>query len=100
MGVVTVAIATHFDTSDDLASSGYAARTNTGTVWSMGDRPADASGNWSGTFYVGVDKKARNDRTPDGAAGEFAAAFGDQGRMVGAFGAINTTLTRRRNSIF
>lgn len=81
----------HFDTSDADPSSGYAAKTNAGTVWSMGDRDAAADGNWSGTFYVGVDKAPRNDGTPDGAAGEFAAAFEDQGRMVGAFGAINTT---------
>ena len=52
----------HFDTSCDRASSGYVARAHTGTVWSMGDRDAAADGNWSGTFYVGVDKEGSQRR--------------------------------------
>ena len=71
--------------------SNYSARRHAGTAWTMGERTAGANGNWNGTFYVGVDNAARNDGTPDGAAGEFSAQFGAVGAMVGAFGVINTT---------
>ena len=88
-----VAPVPHFDTSDDPASSSYAARAHVGTMWTMGSgadaRSGGNGGNWSGTFYVG--DGPRNDGTPDGAAGEFSAQFLNAGVMAGAFGVINVT---------
>jgi hypothetical protein len=74
----------HFNTD-----TGGGALEDEGTQWTIGERMGDAAGNWSGTFYMG--NSPRNDSTPGGAAGEFSAQFGEDGRMIGAFGVHNVT---------
>ncbi len=52
------------------------------TVWTIGDGPAAASGQWSGVL-----QEAGDDNVPQVATGTFYTEYGTAGRMVGAFGA-------------
>ena len=52
------------------------------TVWTIGDGPAAASGQWSGNL-----QEAGDDNVPQVATGTFYTKYGMAGRMVGAFGA-------------
>ena len=54
---------------------------NTGTVWTIGDTAAGASGDWDGLFYESGD-----DGVPKVAVGKFRTEYGTDGIMVGAFG--------------
>ena len=62
---------------------------NKGTVWSINDNAAPASGTWSGTMY---DEMPGNAPTGDGSnipttvIGTFYSEFSTIGRMVGGFG--------------
>ena len=64
-----------------------------GTVWSIGDNPAGASGIWGGTMYEETpgDPSATGpgdgSNIPDTVTGTFYSEFSTIGRMVGAFGA-------------
>ena len=53
------------------------------TVWSIGETPASAAGNWGGSFY---DAGTGVGDAPMTAAGIFRAEYGTIGRMYGAFG--------------
>ena len=73
--------------TDDTATT---ADETMGTTWSIDGNSAARSGTWSGTMY---DEMPGNAPTGDGSnipttvTGTFYSEFGDQGRMVGAFGA-------------
>ena len=74
--------------SGALAADGTADGTNTGpqmTTWTIGGVPGDAGGQWSGNLHEEGD-----DGVPAIATGTFSSIYGDggnDGRMVGAFGA-------------
>ena len=55
------------------------------TVWTIGERegaaPASGAPTWAGRFHA-----AGDDRVPAVATGMFEAAYGEVGRMIGAFG--------------
>ena len=51
------------------------------TVWTIGDAAAKADGQWSGTLYDNGD-----DGVPKVGTGTFNSTYGQDGRMVGAFG--------------
>ena len=55
------------------------------TQWAVGESKADAAGGWEAQFSS--TGKSRNDDLPTGVSGAFNAEFGEQGRMLGAFGA-------------
>ncbi len=57
----------------------------TTTTWAVGSNESSATGGWEAELSdTGA---ARNDDLPTGVAGAFDGIFGEQGRMVGAFGA-------------
>ena len=56
-------------------------QTDNDTVWTIGDTAAAASGEWSGTLYDNGD-----DGVPKVGTGTFYSTFGQDGKMVGAFG--------------
>ncbi len=74
--------------SGALAADGTADTTNTGpqmTTWTIGGVAGDAAGQWSGYLHEEGD-----DGVPAIAIGTFSSTYGDSGndgRMVGAFGA-------------
>ena len=76
--------------SGALAADGTADTTNTGpqmTTWTIGGVASDAAGQWSGNLHEEGD-----DGVPGIATGTFHSTYGDggnDGRMVGAFGANN-----------
>ena len=51
------------------------------TEWTIGEKAADASGTWSGTLL-----DTGKDGVPKVATGRFFSRYGQEGRMVGAFG--------------
>ena len=53
-----------------------------GTEWTIGGTAAADDGSWSGRFY-----DPGTDLVPEVAAGTFFSTYGQDGRMVGAFGA-------------
>ena len=55
------------------------------TTWDVGGNKAKAAGGWEA--QLSNSGPARNDNLPTGVAGAFNATFGEQGAMVGAFGA-------------
>ena len=57
-------------------------QTDNDTVWTIGGTAADASGEWSGTL-----RERGTDGVPQAATGTFYSEFGQDGKMVGAFGA-------------
>ena len=69
-----------------ITSTGAVARADTVmTTWAVGSSEGDAAGGWQAQLVnTGAD---RNDNLPTGVAGAFNAEFGQQGRMLGAFGA-------------
>ena len=73
-----------------LNADGTADTNNTGnqmTTWTIGDVAGDAAGEWSGNLHEEGD-----DGVPAIATGTFSSTYGDSGndgRMVGAFGANN-----------
>ncbi len=71
---------TAIDTSD-----GSVARTGTTTQWAVGSSKADRAGGWQA--QLSTTGASRNDDLPTGVSGAFDAQFGEQGRMLGAFGA-------------
>ena len=52
------------------------------TVWTIGETAADKSGQWRGSL-----QEAGDDGVPAVATGTFYSGFGNDGKMVGAFGA-------------
>ncbi len=54
-----------------------------GTKWTADGTTAEAGGDWSADFY----DMPGSQRTPKGVTGGFLADHGDEGEMVGAFGA-------------
>ena len=56
---------------------------DTNTKWTAGGTAADSAGEWSAYFY----DKPEEQHQPKGVAGGFLAEHGDEGRMIGAFGA-------------
>ncbi len=56
--------------------------TSNGTVWTIGGTAAAASGEWVGQLYDNGD-----DGVPKVAAGKFYSTYGQDGKLVGAFGA-------------
>ncbi len=71
----------------DLVSGGSAARSATtpNVTWAAGSGKADPAGSWQAQFSDSG--ASRNDNLPTGVAGAFNTEFGEQGQMVGAFGA-------------
>ena len=66
-----------------ITDAGVISRTDQNdTVWTIDGTAADASGEWSGSFHEQGD-----DGVPDVATGTFFSTYGDDGKMVGAFGA-------------
>ncbi len=59
--------------------------TATTTTWAVGSNESSATGGWQAMLSKTGAK--RNDDLPTGVAGAFDGMFGEQGRMVGAFGA-------------
>ena len=60
------------------------------TVWMIDEMAADPSGTWSGQFH---DNSAdKGDSVPKVATGMFFSEYGDEGKMVGAFGVDVTEL--------
>ena len=65
-----------------IAPAGGIARADANdTVWTIDGTAASASGEWSGTLYDNGD-----DGVPKIATGTFDSTFGQDGKMVGAFG--------------
>ena len=67
---------------DDGEIGNASASTGVDTVWSIGDNAAAASGQWSGSLL-----NQPTDGVPQVATGTFYTTYGNDGRMVGAFGA-------------
>ena len=65
-----------------IGDTGAIGDTTDGTVWTIGGKKADASGQWSGNL-----RNNGTDLVPQVATGTFYSHYGDDGRMVGAFGA-------------
>ena len=65
------------------SDGGVGATINPKTKWTAGGTAADAAGDWSAHFY----DLPEDQHQPTGVAGGFQAEHGDEGRMVGAFGA-------------
>ena len=63
---------------DDATDTGPQA-----TVWTIGGNAADAAGQWSGDLR----EQGADDGVPAIATGIFSSTYGQDGRMVGAFGA-------------
>ncbi len=72
-----------------LSSAGAVVRgtgaTAATTVWAVGSNTSSSMGGWE-ALLSGTGAE-RNDNLPTGVAGAFDGMFGEQGRMVGAFGA-------------
>ena len=71
----------------DISSAGVIDGTDAdtapvGTVWTIGEKAAKTSGEWSGAL-----QELGTDGVPKVATGTFDAWYGTAGRMVGAFGA-------------
>ena len=62
-----------------------ATETNRNVTWAVGGNKASAAGGWEAQLSNTGPK--RNDNLPTGVSGAFDAMFGEQGRMLGAFGA-------------
>ncbi|MDE0408259.1 MAG: hypothetical protein OXN81_10400 [Alphaproteobacteria bacterium] len=56
------------------------------TQWAVGSSKAGKAGGWQAQLYANTGA-SRNDNLPTGVSGAFDAEFGEQGRMLGAFGA-------------
>ena len=72
----------------NLAAGGTAARLaadSHNVTWAAGSGKADPAGSWQARFSDSG--ASRNDNLPTGVAGAFNTEFGEQGQMVGAFGA-------------
>ena len=70
--------------SGALAADGTPSTTDTGaqmTTWTIGGTAADADGQWSGNLL-----ETGDDDVPAIATGTFYSTYGQDGRMVGAFG--------------
>ena len=79
---VTLSEAAIGATGSVVRGTGDAAAT---TTWAVGSNESSATGGWEATLSnTGAE---RNDDLPTGVAGAFDGMFGEQGRMVGAFGA-------------
>ena len=52
------------------------------TTWEVNGEAADPAGEWSGQLW-----KNDNSGTPTMVTGTFSSQYGEDGRMVGAFGA-------------
>ena len=66
-----------------VGSGAVALGTGSHTKWTVNENTAAASGNWTAAFYDLPD----GEHQPKGVAGGFISHHGDEGRMVGAFGA-------------
>ena len=65
-----------------IADDGEISDTSNGTVWTIGEDAAKASGNWTGSL-----RNNGTDGVPQVATGTFYTEYGTAGKMVGAFGA-------------
>ena len=63
--------------------SGVGIAADAKTKWTISDTAADAGGSWAVGFYG----KRPKQQQPAGVAGGFKASYGNDGHMVGAFGA-------------
>ena len=78
----TVTLSTSGVTDAGLAARDAAVMTQ----WAVGTSKADMAGGWEAQLYADTGAE-RNDNLPTGVSGAFDAQFGEQGRMLGAFGA-------------
>ena len=65
-----------------IADGGGIGDASDGTVWTIGEDAAKASGNWTGSL-----RNNGTDGVPQVATGTFYTTYGTAGKMVGAFGA-------------